>query len=60
LSKPGEEMPIQFDANNLTSSKPGTAYLDLSKKDFETKYEAPRIGGVGDSVKKLLDPDYKG
>jgi hypothetical protein len=60
LSKPGDEMPIQFDAKNLASSKPGTSYLDLSKKDFETKYEAPHVDGVEDAVKKFLDPDYKG
>ena len=59
LSRPGE-VPTQVDSQSLVFDKGGSASIDLNKKDFETKYEEKDWGKADDSVKKLLNPDFKG
>jgi hypothetical protein len=59
LSKPGE-LPVQVDSGSLMFDKSGSASIDLSKEDFETKYEGNYVGKLDDSIKKLLNPDING
>lgn len=59
LSKPGE-LPTQIDSGSVSFDKSGSASINLSKEDFQNKYEGTFIGKLDDSVKKLLNPDING